>query len=67
MLEGLEGLAHLKARSKDFPLLFHWHKSLSCLKFFLQMVSKTAEPKKKGRKEKDCIANNDNSDIPKVL
>lgn len=52
MLEGLEGLAHLKARSKDFPLLFHWHKSLSCLKFFLQMVSKTAEEKKKEEKKK---------------
>ena len=47
MSEGMEGLAYPKARSKGFHLCFHWHKSLSCLKFFLQRVSKTAEPRKK--------------------
>lgn len=47
MSEGMEGLPYPKARSKGFSLLFHWHKSLDCLKFFLQMVSKTAEPRKK--------------------
>lgn len=58
---GWRGLAYPKARSKGFHLCFHWHKSLSCLKFFLQRFQRLQSP------EKSCIANNDNSDIPKVL
>lgn len=57
-------LAYPKAKNKGFLLLFHWHKSLSSLKFFLQMVSMTAEAR---GKKKDCIANNGNSDILRVL
>ena len=56
------GLGSPKGKEQRLFLLFYWDKSLSRLKFFLQIVSKTAEPRKKG-----CIANNDNSDIPKSL
>lgn len=62
--EGLEGLACPKVRSKVFSLLLNFgFKSLSCLKFLLQMVSNTAGP----RKKKDCLANNDNSDLPSLV
>lgn len=46
--EGLEGLAYPKVRSNGFSLLLNFgFKSLSCLKFLLQMVSNTAGPRKK--------------------
>lgn len=44
---GWRALGSPKGKEQRLFSLFYWDKSLSCLKFFLQIVSKTAKPREK--------------------